>query len=97
MNSFRKDITRISKYNVKEIEDYKLGFVKTLENNSIKNINLPKSNVIKFILEDGSWIVIRPSGTEPKIKIYISARGNSLKSCEEKLSNLKQYVMNKLE
>ncbi|WP_454052125.1 phospho-sugar mutase [Clostridium sp. Marseille-Q7071] len=97
MNSFRKDITRISKYNVKEIEDYKLGFAKTLENNNIKNISLPKSNVIKFILEDGSWIVIRPSGTEPKIKIYISARGNSLKSCEEKLGNLKQYVMNKLE
>ncbi|WP_461614110.1 phospho-sugar mutase [Clostridium sp. Marseille-QA1073] len=97
MNSFRKDITRISKYNVKEIEDYKLGFAKTLENNNIKNISLPKSNVIKFILEDDSWIVIRPSGTEPKIKIYISARGNSLKSCEEKLNNLKQYVMNKLE
>lgn len=96
MNSFRKDITRIDNHNVKEIEDYKLGFAKTLENNNIKNISLPKSNVIKFILEDNSWIVIRPSGTEPKIKIYISARGNSLKSCEENLDNLKQYVMNKL-
>jgi len=96
MNSFRKDITHIDNHNVKEIEDYKLGFVKTLENNNIKNISLPKSNVIKFILEDNSWIVIRPSGTEPKIKIYISARGNSLKSCEENLDNLKQYVMNKL-
>lgn len=96
MNSFRKDITRIDKHNVKEIEDYKLGFAKTLENNNIKNISLPKSNVIKFILEDNSWIVIRPSGTEPKIKIYISARGNSLKSCEENLDSLKQYVMNKL-
>ncbi len=96
MNSFRKDITRIDNHNVKEIEDYKLGFAKTLENNNIKNISLPKSNVIKFILEDNSWIVIRPSGTEPKIKIYISARGNSLKSCEENLDSLKQYVMNKL-
>ncbi|HAG43080.1 MAG TPA: phosphoglucomutase, partial [Clostridium sp.] len=67
MNSFREDIFYIGKQSVKEVEDYKLGFSKNLDNNSIKNITLPKSNVIKFILDDNSWIVIRPSGTEPKI------------------------------
>lgn len=96
MNSFRGSIFYIGKQSVKEIEDYKLGFTKNLDNNSIKNIDLPKSNVIKFILEDGSWVVIRPSGTEPKIKIYISARGDSLKSCEKNLDNLKKYIMNKI-
>lgn len=39
--------------------------------------DLPKSDVLKFIFEDGSWIAIRPSGTEPKIKIYYSIRGES--------------------
>ncbi|WP_291580780.1 phospho-sugar mutase [Clostridium sp. UBA6640] len=96
MNSFREDIFYIGKQRVKEVEDYKLGFSKNLDNNSIKNITLPKSNVIKFILDDNSWIVIRPSGTEPKIKIYISARGDSLESCEKNLDNFKKYVMNKL-
>lgn len=96
MNSFREDIFYIGKQNVKEVEDYKLGFSKNLDNNSIKNITLPKSNVIKFILDDNSWIVIRPSGTEPKIKIYISARGDSLESCEKNLDNFKKYAMNKL-
>lgn len=96
MNSFREDIFYIGKQSVKEVEDYKLGFSKNLDNNGIKNITLPKSNVIKFILDDNSWIVIRPSGTEPKIKIYISARGESLESCEKNLDNFKKYVMNKL-
>jgi phosphoglucomutase len=96
MNSFREDIFYIGKQGVKEVEDYKLGFSKNLDNNSIKNITLPKSNVIKFILDDNSWIVIRPSGTEPKIKIYISARGDSSESCEKNLDNFKKYVMNKL-
>lgn len=96
MNSFREDIFYIGKQSVKEVEDYKLGFSKNLDNDGIKNITLPKSNVIKFILDDNSWIVIRPSGTEPKIKIYISARGDSLESCEKNLDNFKKYVMNKL-
>ena len=96
MNSFREDIFYIGKLNVKEIEDYKLGYSKNLYNNSIKNIILPKSNVIKFILDDDSWIVIRPSGTEPKIKFYISARGDSLECCEKNLDNFKKYIMNKL-
>ena len=43
-----------------------------------KEINLPKSNVLKYILEDNSWFVIRPSGTEPKIKIYLAIEAKYL-------------------
>lgn len=52
--------------------DYELQQVKSLKTGEVKPINLPKSNVLQFILEDGSKISARPSGTEPKIKFYFS-------------------------
>ena len=61
--------------------------------NTQKEINLPKSNVLKFILEDGSWFVVRPSGTEPKMKVYFSVVGTSLKDSEEKLEIFKKDIM----
>ena len=65
-------------------EDYKLSKrVNNLEGTT-EEIYLPKSNVLKFILEDKSWFVIRPSGTEPKVKIYASVVGNNLEEAEVK-------------
>jgi len=55
-------------------------------------INLPISNVLKFVLEDGSWFVLRPSGTEPKLKIYIGVLGESLEASELKNKALKEAV-----
>ena len=55
-------------------EDYLLS-LRFLENGKVENISLPKSNVIKLYLEDGSWIVVRPSGNEPKIKYYKDMKG----------------------
>ncbi len=55
---------------VARVEDYQVGLA-TLADGSQETIELPKSNVLKFILEDGSWICARPSGTEPKCKFYI--------------------------
>jgi phosphoglucomutase len=48
--------------------------------------DLPKSNVLKFVLKDGSWIAVRPSGTEPKIKLYIGVRGKTEQETQELLS-----------
>ena len=59
-------------------------------------IKLPKSNVLKYILEDDSWFVVRPSGTEPKMKIYLYVVGKSLKDSEEKLNSFKNSVMNRI-
>ncbi|MDF2595321.1 MAG: phosphoglucomutase/phosphomannomutase alpha/beta/alpha domain [Clostridia bacterium] len=69
-------------------EDYQLSQRYNRDENSIESINLPKSNVIKFILEDKSWFVVRPSGTEPKIKIYASVVGTTEAMAEEKLEQL---------
>ena len=59
-------------------------------------IKLPKSNVLKYILEDDSWFVVRPSGTESKMKIYLSVVGKSLNDSEEKLNSFKNSVMNRI-
>lgn len=54
--------------------------------------NLPKSDVIKYFLEDGSFIAIRPSGTEPKLKIYIAVKGDTEKLSTEKLLGMKNNI-----
>ena len=54
--------------------------------------NLPKSDVIKYFLEDGSFIAIRPSGTEPKLKIYIAVKGDTEKLSDEKLLGIKSNI-----
>lgn len=77
---------------VKKI-DYKIGIEKDIVNITENRVNLPKSNVLKFVLEDKSWFAVRPSGTEPKIKIYMSVVGDSYKNSELKMSKFENKVM----
>ena len=55
-------------------------------------IDLPKSNVLKFVFNENSWYALRPSGTEPKLKVYYSATDNSRERAEEKMEILKKAV-----
>ncbi len=80
-----------TKVNVKY--DYKLSIEEDVINGNKKDINLPKSNVLKFVLENGSWFVVRPSGTEPKMKAYVAVQGNGLKDADDKLENFKSEVV----
>lgn len=57
---------------------------------------LPTSNVLKYVLNDGSWISVRPSGTEPKIKIYYSIKGADRMSAERKLEEVRNTIQTKL-
>lgn len=57
---------------------------------------LPTSNVLKYILGDGSWIAVRPSGTEPKIKIYYSIKGADKVEAEDKLTSIQTTIKNRL-
>ena len=54
--------------------------------------NLPTSNVLKYILTDDTWIAVRPSGTEPKIKIYYSVKGTDKKAAEERLNGIRTTI-----
>ncbi|MDV4150652.1 phospho-sugar mutase [Clostridium sp. AL.422] len=73
--------------------DYKLSVEEDLINGGKKDINLPKSNVLKFVLENGSWFVVRPSGTEPKMKAYVAVQGSGLNDAEEQLESFKSEVV----
>ena len=73
--------------------DYKLS--KELNNitKEEKTIDLPKSNVLKYVLEDDSWFAVRPSGTEPKMKVYLAVKGRSLEDAENKSADFEKNVM----
>ncbi len=58
------------------------------------SIRLPKENLLQFIMEDSSWFAIRPSGTEPKLKIYLAVIGNSSEDADKKLQMLTSYIEN---
>lgn len=94
IETFRNsNMKEINKVNIKNKLDYKLSINKNIINETEENIFLPKSNVLKFILEDGTWVVIRPSGTEPKMKIYLSVKSRNEKEAEFKAEDLKNHMM----
>ena len=71
MNGFRTDTPReIAGSRVVRLLDYKRGIIQDLPSGKEENLDFPISDVLQFILEDGSKITVRPSGTEPKIKFY---------------------------
>ena len=73
--------------------DYKLSTEENTVNNTKTTIDLPKSNVLKYILEDGSYFVVRPSGTEPKMKVYLAVKSSSLENAEVDIATFKEKVM----
>lgn len=90
-------ITEIGKVKVRTKLDYKLSTEENLIENTKTNIELPKSNVLKFILENGSSFVVRPSGTEPKMKVYLAVKGSSLDGAINDMKVFKENVMELIE
>lgn len=79
------------------IEDYESQKRTYLHNNGkVEEIKLPKSNVIKFILEDECWVCLRPSGTEPKLKIYGGFRGDTMDESRESLTTTMDWIEKKV-
>lgn len=77
---------------VVSIEDYQASVKKTADGQETV-IDLPKSNVLKYYLEDGSWIAARPSGTEPKIKFYFSIKGSDAEDAAKKTDILQKDML----
>ena len=90
-------ITEIGNVKVRTKLDYKLSTEENLIENTKTNIELPKSNVLKFILENGSSFVVRPSGTEPKMKVYLAVKGSSLDGAINDMKVFKENVMELIE
>lgn len=85
--------TQIGTTQIARIEDYKLSLAYDIIEGKEETIELPTSNVMKFILTDGRWFVVRPSGTEPKMKIYLSVIGNSVQDAEQQVASFKEEVL----
>lgn len=62
----------------------------------VEEIELPKANVIKLVLENGTWVCLRPSGTEPKLKIYCGVKGSSIEESKDELSKTINWVEEKI-
>ncbi len=80
MTEFRENGSKFFD-NIKEVYDFSKGIA-----------DLPKENVLKYIFEDGSWLAIRPSGTEPKLKVYYSIQDKSRENAHARLDALKAHL-----
>ena len=72
-------------------EDFATG-QKSFADGKEEKMNLPSSNVLKYILEDGTWIAVRPSGTEPKIKFYIGTQGDSVENSKANVAKFEKAI-----
>ena len=88
-NMRNKDITKIGKYKVLSFRDIDGDYQKDMLTGEEKTTGLPKSNVLYYALENNCWCCVRPSGTEPKIKLYMGVKGKSDKCASEELNLLK--------
>ena len=82
----------IGGYKVLSARDYKADTIVDMENKEVKATGLPSSNVLYYDLTDDAWVCVRPSGTEPKIKIYYGVKGSSLTDADEKSAALGQEL-----
>ena len=80
--------TEIGTYKVLSARDYKADTVVNMETKEVTDTGLPSSNVLYYDLNDDAWVCVRPSGTEPKIKIYYGIKGTSLQDADEKSAAL---------
>ncbi len=73
------------------VEDFKAQTA-TVADGTVTNLTTPPSDVLKYTLADGSWIAVRPSGTEPKIKFYIAVVGESNEDSQAKIANIEAEI-----
>ena len=85
-------VEKIGKYKVLTFKDIDKDYVKNMVTGEESKTGLPKSNVLYYELEDNSWCCVRPSGTEPKIKLYMGIKGTSEDDAIEKVEELKDAM-----
>ncbi|WP_053955243.1 phospho-sugar mutase [Inediibacterium massiliense] len=97
MEVYRKEYpTEIGEKKLAKYMDYDqekaFDFLKQQE----EKVDIPVSDVLKFLFDDGSWYAVRPSGTEPKIKIYLYTKGDTIKEAQDKITEMEKVIMEKL-
>jgi phosphoglucomutase len=97
MEVFRKKLPEVKGMEIVRIEDILLGESYDLKSKKINPLTLPRSNVLKIIFSDGSWYVLRPSGTEPKIKLYLSFHAPTREEAQQKVHLVKSTILQKID
>ncbi len=94
MNSLREHIpSSIGAYDVLSARDYKNDTIKNMTTGEVTPTGLPNSNVLYYDMSDSAWLCVRPSGTEPKVKIYYGVKGTSLEEANEMSKALGEAVL----
>lgn len=90
MDNLRNNVpSKIGEYKVEKFRDYKTEKIIDMKTKEEVETGLPVSNVLYFDLENDSWVCVRPSGTEPKIKFYVGVKGSNMSDAENKVKKLK--------
>jgi phosphoglucomutase len=92
MTKFRTEApTEFGGIKVVQAEDFQ-ALTKTSVDGTVETLTTPPSNVLKYVLEDGSWIAVRPSGTEPKIKFYLATSAATQAESDQKIKDIEASV-----
>ena len=89
----KETVKQIGKYKVETFKDIELNIQKDLATGEVTKTGLPKSNVLYYALEGNNWCCVRPSGTEPKIKLYMGVKANTMNEAEKDLEELKEAMV----
>lgn len=84
---------KLGKYDVLAVRDYKKDTITDMKTGAVTTTGLPSSNVLYYDLSDRAWMCVRPSGTEPKIKIYFGVVGTSIEDAENESKKFVDEVM----
>ena len=88
-----KDVENIGNYRVLTFKDVDNDYVKDMTTGAESKTGLPKSNVLYYQLENNAWCCVRPSGTEPKIKLYFGVKGKDEEDATNSLETLKDAMV----
>ena len=98
MDTLRKDTpAKIGRYEVVAARDYKADTIKDVKTGEVKPTGLPSSNVLYYDMNDGAWLCVRPSGTEPKVKFYYGVKGSSLEDAKALSDELGREVLSMID
>ncbi|TVV27097.1 phospho-sugar mutase [Weissella cibaria] len=93
MNKFRAETpAEFGGVQVAKVEDFSLQTETDTTTGAVTPMTLPKANVVKYWLSDGSWVAVRPSGTEPKIKFYVGTKGATAQAAADELAAIQATI-----
>ena len=100
MENFRQEPPKtLGDYTVTAARDYKAGTIMDMASGAVRPTGLPSANVLYYEMNDGAWLCVRPSGTEPKIKFYYGVKGASMEDADarsEKMGAELTELVNKM-